>query len=31
MDPIQHLIDLSDIGLDQTDVVIREEHHYNEK
>lgn len=31
MDPIQQLIDLSDIGLDQTDVVIIEEYHYNEK
>lgn len=30
MDPIQHLIDLFDVGLDQT-VVIIEEHHYNEK
>lgn len=31
MHPIQHLIDLSDIELYQTDVIIIAEHHYNEK
>lgn len=30
MDPIQHLMDLCNIGLNQTDVIIIE-HHYNEK
>lgn len=30
MEPIQHLIDLSDLKLDNTDVIM-EEHHCNEK
>lgn len=31
MDPIQNLMDLSGIGLDQNEVSIITEHHYYEK